>query len=131
MHETHRENVYREILPESETTLQSTEDFKKRFREINIEKDEILVSFDVENLYPSIDKEEIVQFVNNKIKEKYGNDKTAEILIRTSNSVINESYFVINGKFYKQMKGVPMGSPISGLLAEMKLRIMERKLHIN
>ena len=68
--EKYMKNIYREILTESETTLQSTEDFIKRFREIDIEKDEILVSFDVENLYPSINKEEIPQFINNEIIKK-------------------------------------------------------------
>ena len=47
-------NIYKEILSESETTLQSTKNVIKRLREISIEKDEILVSFDIENLYPSI-----------------------------------------------------------------------------
>ncbi len=34
-------------------------------------------------------------------------------------------YFQFNRKFYQQVRGMPMGSPISGLIAEATLRRIE------
>nr|VZI48829.1 unnamed protein product [Spirometra erinaceieuropaei] len=37
-----------------------------------------------------------------------------------------KNYCLFDGKFYKQVKGTPMGSPISGLLAELVLQRLEQ-----
>ena len=70
----------------------------------------ILVSFDIENMYPSIDRKEIMKIVNEKIKEKFGLNKISETLISTSNLVINEDHFIFHYIIYRQKKGLPMGS---------------------
>ena len=76
-------------------------------------------------MYPSTDKEETMKIVNRKIEEKFGINKVSKTLISTSILIINEDHFVFDNIFYRQKKGLPMGSPISGILAEMKLRVLE------
>ena len=41
-----------------------------------------------------------------------------------------QDHFVFDNIFYRQKKGLPMGSPISGILAEMKFRILEKQIKI-
>ena len=79
-------------------------------------------------MYPSTDKEETMKIVNRKIEEKFGINKVSKTLISTSILIINEDHFVFDNIFYRQKKGLPMGSPISGILAEMKLRILEEQI---
>ena len=81
-------------------------------------------------MYPSIDKEEIMRIVNRKIEDKFCINKVSQTLISTSNLIINEDRFVFD-IFNRQKKGLPMGSPISGIiLAEMKLRTLEEQIKI-
>ena len=42
-----------------------------------------------------------------------------------SNFILNEAYSVFNNKIYQQLKGVPMGPPLAGVIAEWKLCIIE------
>lgn len=49
-------NVYNKILPATENVLASMQELIQKFREISIDKNDILVSFDVKELYPSVDK---------------------------------------------------------------------------
>ena len=63
--------------------------------------------------------------VNQTITKKYNDNLINQNLIRTSNLILNESYFIFNDQIYQQLKGVPMGSPIAGIIAEWKLHIIE------
>ncbi len=38
-----------------------------------------------------------------------------------------DTIFTFNGNVYRQVKGAPMGSPVSGVIAEAVLRDLKRK----
>ena len=76
-------------------------------------------------MYPSIDIEEIMKIVNMKIEEKFSINKISEILISTGNLVINEGHFAFGSIYYRQKRVLLLKLPISSILAEMKLRILE------
>ena len=63
-------NIYRHIA-QSQTSLNSADEFINKIKEMKIEKCNILVSSDVVNVYLTTDKNEIMAIVNSKIKEKY------------------------------------------------------------
>ena len=56
--------------------------------------------------------------------------KFSETLISISNLLLNEDHFIFDNIFYRQRKGLPMGSPISGIWAEMKLRKLDEQIKI-
>lgn len=58
-------------------------------------------------------------------------DLFIDLFIRSSNLIIYESYFLSDGKFYKQINSLPMGLSISGIIAEFKLRDLEAKIMTN
>lgn len=88
----------------------------------------ILLSFDIKELYPSVNKMEIASIVNVKLEAKFGESQKIDLLINSSNLVIHESHFSFDGNFYKQIKGLPIGSPISAIFAEFKLRYLVAKI---
>ena len=53
--------IYKKFLPDSINSLNSTEDFIRKLKEIKLEKDLKMVSFDT--IYPSIDTNEINQII--------------------------------------------------------------------
>ena len=73
--EKHMKSLCKNLLPFSTTAITSTEDFITKFRELKIEEKDILVSFDIESMYLSIDKEETMKIFNRKIEEKFDASK--------------------------------------------------------
>ena len=69
-----------------------------------------------------------MKIVNEKMEEKFSLNKISETLISTSNLIINKDHFIFDNIICRQKKGLPMGSPISGILAEMKMRILQEQI---
>ena len=44
---------------------------------------------------------------------------------------MNASFFKYDGKFYKQIKGTPMGSPASVVIAEIVMQALEKIIFDN
>ncbi|XP_023216115.1 uncharacterized protein LOC111618776 [Centruroides sculpturatus] len=90
-------------------------------------EDEIGTVMDYESLYPSIKIEScrvaLLDFMLSKSPNLagYNND-----LIELANLICYQSFFAFNGRRYRQRRGVPMGSPMSGLLCELVLRRLEK-----
>ena len=119
--------IYKSFLPNSDNSLNSIGDFIKKLKEIKIEKDVKMASFDIINLYPSVDMKEINQKIIEEMDRNYQNPEIKNTVIRTSNLIINENYYKFNKKFYKQKGGVLMVFPVSGILTELKLVEIIRK----
>ncbi len=82
-----------------------------------------MVSFDVISLFPFIPIEEVV----------------AQLLLESPIDILSESimemlshclnnFCIFDDEYYKQNTGVPMGSPISGFIAEAVLQSIEAKI---
>ncbi|BHF78721.1 hypothetical protein SprV_0602183500 [Sparganum proliferum] len=86
-----------------------------------------MVSFDVTSLFTSIPQDLAVETIELLLREKY--DKTENRLghaqIIQLLKFCLKTYFTFDGTIYEQVKGTPMGSPISGLIAEAVLQRLE------
>lgn len=96
----------------------------------NIELDpgEILVSFDVTSLYPSVPVNEAIQCLENELHKLQMDDTKRTLYIQTAKLCMQQSYFQFNSKFYKTEHGVNMGNPFSSILAEIFMVNFENKL---
>ena len=65
--------IYKRFLPDGNNSLNSTKDFIRKFKEVNLEKDLKMVSFDIINLCLSIDTIEINQIILEEIDQNYNN----------------------------------------------------------
>ena len=107
----------------------NSKEFSEFIRAQTIEEDEIMVSFDVEALYANVPIEDALVI----IRELLENDETLsertplspknvldllEFLVRTT-------FFIFNGTYYHQTKGVVMGGPPSSIVAEIYMQATE------
>ena len=91
-----------------------------------------IVSFDVKSLFTSIPQDLAIESV------KYALDQDSELKHRTNIDNVNimemvklciqANVFQKYDKLYKQVKGVPMGSPISVVIAELTMQYIERDI---
>jgi hypothetical protein len=103
-------------------------DFCNRIRRISITAEFVMISFDVVSLFPSVPPAFAIETIGDLFRTistplvdttLFSITQTLDLL----KFVLNATAFVFDGTFYKQVCGVPMGSPISPVVAEI---VMER-----
>ncbi|BHF79424.1 hypothetical protein SprV_0702254400 [Sparganum proliferum] len=118
------------LTKDSEWTLKSAEEFLTRIKHLKVEADEEMVSFDVISSFISIPLALAIDTIDGFLREKY--DETDQQLKRAHIIELLELYlktfFTFNGHVYEQKKGTPMGSPLSGLIAEEVLQRIEQQV---
>ncbi|BHF75327.1 Tekt4p [Sparganum proliferum] len=114
----------------SEHTAASSTHFLDKVRGVTIVPDEIMVSFDVVSLFTSIPKELDMSVISDLLERKY-DDEEKPFKRKHATELLDYclcTYFTFNGYTYEQIQGTPMGSPISGYLAEAVLQELETRV---
>ncbi|BHF77325.1 hypothetical protein SprV_0602042900 [Sparganum proliferum] len=118
------------LTKDSEWTVKSAEEFLTRIKHLEVEADEVMVSFDVISLFTSIPPALAIDTIDGFLREKY--DETDQQLKRAHIIELLElclkTFFTFNGQVYEQKKGTPMDSPLSGLIAEAVLQRFEQQV---
>nr|VZI15753.1 unnamed protein product [Spirometra erinaceieuropaei] len=89
-----------------------------------------MVSFDVVTLFTSIPQALAVETISDLLRQNYDEgdgQPTAQDLIKLMGHCL-KTFFTFEGTTYDQIKGTPMGSPISGLIAEAVLQKLKKRL---
>jgi hypothetical protein len=114
------------LITESDYSISNTTQFLDRIKDKIIDNDECFISFDVTSLFPSIPISLAENTINDLLTENPCDIGTAD-LMKLLHICLN-NYCVFDGKYYHQEKGTPMGSPISGLVAEAVLQNLEKQV---
>ncbi|BHF83400.1 hypothetical protein SprV_0902654200 [Sparganum proliferum] len=94
----------------SPTTVASANQFLERIKHLKLEPDESMVSFDVVSLFTSIPQQLAIDVVDQLLAERY----------EERDRPLKPEHLL--ELLYEQIKGTPMGSPLSGLIAEVVLQ---------
>nr|VZI05243.1 unnamed protein product [Spirometra erinaceieuropaei] len=112
------------LTSDSNTTVSSSSQFLEKLKGVRLLPNDIMVSFDVTSFFTSIPQDlanETIEIVlrekNHETKNRLGYAQIIQLL-----KFCLKTYFTFNGTLYEQVKGTPMGSPISGLIAESVLK---------
>nr|VZI37262.1 unnamed protein product [Spirometra erinaceieuropaei] len=112
----------------SRPSINSTSQFPVDIRGKVIRPNQIMVSFDVASLFASIPPDLARDALHKQLEDNY--DETDRPLkidhILQLFAFCQQTFFTFNGRTYEQIKGAPMGSPISSLTAELILQELEK-----
>nr|VZI39023.1 unnamed protein product [Spirometra erinaceieuropaei] len=112
----------------SVTSVNSTSQFLADIRGKTIRPDQIMVSFNLVSLFTSITSDLARDVLRKRLEEK--NDETTGPLkiqhLMHLFAFCQRTRFTFDSRTYKQIKGTPMGSPISSLVAELVLQELEK-----
>ena len=105
--------------------------FVEMIKDLTVDEDEILVSYDVTALFPSVPQEEAIQIFYIIMKNDKDLDKktsmTAENVIKLFRTCVQTTYFVFNQNLYKQINGLAIGASSSGPAADLFMEHLEKK----
>ena len=104
-------------------------DFTKQVANQEIAKDEVMVSFDVVSLFTAIPVDKACDYIRKKLDEdttlhsrtKLNTDEIISLLEFT----LSNNYFMFNDSVYKQIHGCAMGSPVSPVIANLCMEVIE------
>ena len=88
-----------------------------------------LVSFDVQNLFPSIPPSDVLILVENLLTKNNVNCIIKQDILESLLVCCDQNYFEFNGNIYISKEGLIMGNPLSPILAEIFMDNLEHKIH--
>lgn len=99
-----------------------------KFKDFNLQEGEILVSFDVTSLFPSIPLDVAYDVLEKIFKDNHFNYFEIEELLSLTRLCMQQNVFLYQGAFYKQRDGTSMGNPLSPFVADVVMGNLETLL---
>ena len=115
-----------EILPNI-NNIKNSQDIAQDFIKIHLNKHTKLITLDIKDLYTNLPKTGIINATKYWLHSTSHNREENKQIITLIRTIMEQNYFQHNENFYKPKKGVAMGSPLSGTLAELYLQNIEQK----
>ena len=114
-------------LVPNDYSCKDTFSFVSQIKNANLSK-KILVSYDVTSLFTNIPFQEIIDIAINLIfNHNHNLNITKKELKKLSLFATPQTHFIFNRKFYNQIDGVAMGSPLAPVLANIFMGFYESK----
>lgn len=106
-------------------SVSNTLDLTNKLKDINIQENYLMISFDVSNLFTSVPKNETIPLVGNLLRSKLVDESIVINILTLLNFSLSQDFFVFNEKFYQQPEGLAMGSCLSPFLADLFMDNLE------
>ena len=119
-------NILKHLIEDDKFVLKNSFEFKEKIETLKISENESMVSFDIVSLFTNIPTNLAIQVIS----EQW--DKLKEITNIPRNiffkmlrfTLVDANYFSFNNVFYSQIYGMPMGNPLSSIIADIVTNIL-------
>lgn len=118
-------------IGKSPRRVHNSEEFKLQIQNVVLPDNYVLVSLDVVSLFTNIDNRLVRKLVSlnwKSIKQKSKKKITKLQFMKALILISNNCQFQFNEKIYNQNFGVPMGSPMSPIVADLVMEYIEDKV---
>ena len=123
--------ILRPLVGNSPHYIKNTADFVQQLKGITLKANESIVSYDVSALFTSVPIDPTINIIGRKL------ELDQELHLRTSMNVVQSisllefclktTYVQFQGRFFEQLQGPAMGSPISPIVANLYMEAFETK----
>lgn len=120
-------SVLNNVMGKTPLHILNSFEFVNDMRKQVLESDTILFSLDVVSLFTNVPVDYAIESVDlrwDEIKEHTRVEKSSFMLMLKL--ILESTFFQYNGSFYKQKYGMPMGSPLSPVVANIVLERIEQ-----
>lgn len=122
-------NILTQITGKTSYHIKNSSNFKDFIKQQTIPGDHVIISLDVESLYTNIPTDLALQIIeNNWIKIKNLTSLNQSQFLKITKTCLDSSYFTFENKFYSQIKGLAMGSPLAASLANIVMEHIEEQV---
>ena len=105
------------------TALHNTRNFVQHIRCIQLQPDECFMSYDVKALFTSVPTEPAINIIKKHLQEDKEPQQRTSMMV--SNFIcllkfcMKNTYFLFQGRYFEQLEGAAIGSPISPIVANI------------
>ena len=126
--------VYRILKPlvvKSIYHFQNTQDFIQQIKDIKLQEDLCMVSFDVKALFTSMPIKAAINTIKKLLEEDPELHKRTSLSVKKITRLLEycltSTYFIFQSRFFEQQEGAAMGSPINPIVANLYMEEFENK----
>ena len=116
-------SVLQPLVGKTPSYVKDSRHFLNTIRSIQLEQNEIMVSFDVQSLFTNVPINECLTVIREKLRK---NSLSEEYIILLEHC-LEGNYFLYQGQYYLQIDGVAMGSPVAPVIANIWMEHFEEK----
>lgn len=112
-------------LPFESRSITNSFEFINKIKDVKLSENEILVSFDVSSLFPSVPVPKTLEYLREVLEYNNFDQDTIKELITLTQLCMNQNVFQYKGEFFEQLEGTAMGNCLSPFLAELFMNYFE------
>ena len=124
-------HIIKPLVGQSPHHLKNTQHFIQQLQGKKFETGEIITSYDVKALFTSVPVQPAIQIVKQRLQQDTTLPQRTNMSISQITSLLEffltHTYFLFQGKYYEQVQGAAMGSPISPFIANILMEEFEVK----
>ena len=120
--------ILKPLMGKSIHHVKNTQDFIVSIKGIHLSEDQCMVSYDVKALFTSVPTTKACIIIKQRLEDTELNQRTSlsiDDIISLLEFCITSTYFSFQGKFYEQVEGAAMGSPLSPIVANIYMENFE------
>ena len=121
--------ILKPLVGKSPHHICNNHDFLEDLKTIKLGPEEAMVSYDVKALFTSVPIKPALEIIEKLLKEDQDLQKRTSMSIPNVMDLLEfclrSTYFTYRGKFYEQVEGAAMGSPISPIVANLFMEQFE------
>ncbi|XP_058816175.1 uncharacterized protein LOC131679462 [Topomyia yanbarensis] len=120
--------ILNNLVGKTEYHVRNSFEFAKEISKIRVPEGCVMYSLDVVSLYTNIPVNKVYEYVEERWNEVAQTTTIPwDSFKQAMKTVLEASFFQYDGKFYDQIFGVPMGSPLSPVVANIVMEKLERE----
>ena len=127
----HLAEILGPLVGRSPHHIKNSQQFVNRIRNERVEEDETQLSYDVVSLFTSVPVDRASTIIHQRlITDDTLTDRTkisVENILALLRFVLNTTYFIYNGTYYRQIHGAAMGSPVSPIVCNLYMEDLEQR----
>ncbi|XP_058816886.1 uncharacterized protein LOC131680184 [Topomyia yanbarensis] len=120
--------ILNNLVGKTEYHVRNSFDFAEEISKIRVPEGCVLYSLDVVSLYTNVPVDKVYEYVEERWNElQHITTIPWDSFKQAMKTVLEASFFQYDGKYYDQIFGVPMGSPLSPVVANIVMERLERE----
>ncbi|XP_055856163.1 uncharacterized protein LOC129919329 [Episyrphus balteatus] len=111
------------LIKNCTSSVKNSQHFISIIKDIHLRENEVMVSFDVTSLFTNVPIIECIEVIKSQLSTSDDDSKLLELL----HLCLTSGYFLYKEKFYLQIDGVAMGSPVAPIIADIWMQYFKMK----